>query len=149
MPLDLPQRLAATGMAGLAVLSATHWARDHVADPGPLLASALGVMPSMAAAFAMPLIVASFTRQTSTAPITRASRVAFARLLAFTTLGLLGWELVQTRSAAFVFDTHDLLATVVGAMLAHVAFVIHTRSAWADPWRTPPGGGSRRRESSE
>jgi hypothetical protein len=59
----LSSRLALTGMLGLAALSATHWMRVGVPEPGPMLAYALGVMPNLAAAFAMPLVLASFFRR--------------------------------------------------------------------------------------
>lgn len=118
MQLELPQRLAIMGITGLAALSVTHWLRAHVHDPAPAISFVLGCMPNLAAAFAMPLILATFTARTSKAPITQASRRAFLGVLVFTTLGLLGWELVQTRSSNFVFDTNDVIATVVGAALA-------------------------------
>ena len=128
MQLELPQRLSATGIIGLAALSATHWLRENVSDPGPVLAFALGVMPNLAAAFAMPQILASFTPRTSRAPITGASRIAYILLLSATTLGLWGWELIQTRSERFVFDVYDILATGFGSILAYAAFGWHARS---------------------
>lgn len=127
MHLELPYRLSATGIVGLAALSATHWLRENVSDPGPVLAFALGVMPNMAAAFAMPLILASFTPRTSGMPVTEVSRLAYARVLSFTTLGLCGWELIQTQSERFVFDLYDILATGFGAILAYSAFNWHAR----------------------
>ena len=114
-------------MIGLAALSATHWLRDHVAEPGPVLALALGVMPNLAAAFAMPLILASFTPRASRAPVTKASRLAFGLIACFTTLGLCGWELVQTRSDRFVFDVNDLLATGLGTVLAGLVYAALAR----------------------
>jgi hypothetical protein len=128
MQLELPPRLSATGIIGLAALSATHWLRENVADPGPVLALALGVMPNLAAAFAMPLILASFTPRTSRPPITEVSRVAYLWVLLFTTCGLWGWELIQTRSERFVFDVYDILATGCGSLLAYIAFGWHARS---------------------
>ena len=74
MQFELPQRLSATGIIGLAALSATHWLRENVSDPGPVLSFVLGVMPNLAAAFAMPLILAGFKPRTSDAPMTKVSR---------------------------------------------------------------------------
>lgn len=127
MQLEVPQRLSILGIAGLAALSATHWLRGNVHDPAPALSFVLGCMPNLAAAFAMPLILATFTARTSKAPITQASRRAYLGILAFTTLGLLGWELVQTRSSNFVFDLNDVIATGVGAALAFVAYSVLVR----------------------
>lgn len=127
MPFPFPLRLSATGLVGLAALTTTHWMRDHLADPAPALAFALGVMPNVAAALAMPLILASFTPQTSQVPVTASSHRAFILILAFTTIGLLAWEVVQTRSDQFVFDPYDLLATLVGAALAGLAYRSHAR----------------------
>jgi hypothetical protein len=133
---DPPQRLAATGIIGLAALSATHWLRENVSDSGPVLAFALGVMPNLAAAFAMPLILASFTPRTSRTPITEVSRLAYIWVLSSTTLGLCGWELIQTRSERFVFDVFDILATVFGSILAYIAFDWHARGFQAKEHET-------------
>jgi hypothetical protein len=135
-PLELPQRLSTTGIIGLAALSATHWLRENVSAPGPALVLVLGVMPNLAAAFAMPLILASFSPRTSGAPTGEGSRMAFLWLLAFTTCGLWGWELIQTRSERFVFDAYDILATGCGSILAYVAYGWHTRSVAAKERRT-------------
>ena len=125
--MGLSQSLSITGMGGLAALSATHWMRKNISDPAPVLAFALGVMPNLAAAFAMPLILASLVPSISRIPVTAGSRRAYAWILLFTSAGLCGWELVQTRSDRFVFDVHDLLATGLGSFLAYIAFGWHAR----------------------
>jgi hypothetical protein len=122
MKFELPHRLSAIGMIGLAALSVTHWLRENTSDPGIILSCVLGVMPNLAAAFAMPLILASFSPHTSRPPITNRSRLGFAWILSFTTLGLCGWELIQTRSDRFVFDVYDFLTTGLGSALAYFAF---------------------------
>jgi hypothetical protein len=127
MQIGLPLRLSTTGIVGLAALSATHWMRENISDPPPLLAFALGVMPNLAAAFAMPLVLASFFPHTSGVPVTVQSRRTYLWILLFTALGLLGWELVQTRSERFVFDAYDILATGFGSILAYLAFGWHVR----------------------
>lgn len=133
MPFDLSQRLAATGIIGLVALSATHWLRENVTDPGPWLAFALGVMPNLAAALAIPLIVASFSPRTSQAPVTKATRRAYVLVLSGTTCGLWGWEFIQARSERFVFDSYDILATGVGSILAYAAFACHARASAVEP----------------
>jgi hypothetical protein len=137
MQLEHPQRLAAIGIVGLAALSATDGLRENLSDPGPVLSFALGVMPNLEAAFAMPLLLASFTPRCSRAPITPASRSTYLWILAFTTSGLVGWEFMQTRSDRLVFDVYDILATGIGATLAHVVFA---RLARSGPARTQRQG---------
>lgn len=126
--LNLPSRLSAIGLIGLAALSATHWLRDNVNAPGPFQSFALGVMPNLAAAFAMPLILASFRTHTSNTQTAKSSHLRFLGILMFTTLGLCGWEFVQARSNRFVFDVYDLFATVLGSALAYLAFSWNARS---------------------
>ena len=146
MQFELPQRLSATGIIGLAALSATHWLRENVSDPGPVLSFVLGVMPNLAAAFAMPLILASFKPRTSHAPMTKVSRFTYFWVLSFTTLGLCGWELIQTRSDRFVFDIYDLLATGFGSILAYFAFAWHARTFEVQESRTTLRGDASRWE---
>jgi hypothetical protein len=113
MKLELPYRLSATGMIGLAALSATHWLRENTSDAGPVLAFVLGVTPNLAAAFAMPLILVSFSTHTSRTPSSKSSRPRYLWVLSLTTLGLCGWELIQTQSnisipkAYGAFKGHD------------------------------------------
>ncbi len=84
MKMPLPQRLSITGMVGLAALSATHWMRENVLDPSPVLAFALGVLPNLAAAFSMPLILASLLPRSSDPSDTAQGRRTYLRILAFT-----------------------------------------------------------------
>jgi hypothetical protein len=136
MQLELPYRLSATGMIGLAVLSATHWLRENTSGSGPVCSLLLGVMPNLAAAFAMPLILASFSPHTARTPATKYSRLRFSWVLLFTTLGLCGWELMQARSNRFVFDVYDILATGLGSALAYLAFSWHARRNDAREYET-------------
>jgi glycopeptide antibiotics resistance protein len=142
MKLELPFRLSATGMIGLAVLSATHWLRENTSVPAPAFSFVLGIMPNLAAAFAMPLILASFSPHTSRKPITKSSRHRYSRVLLFTTLGLCGWELIQTRSNRFVFDVYDILATGFGSALAYFAFCWHARTFEVKEQETIRRGGA-------
>jgi thiol:disulfide interchange protein len=131
-PQTISQRLALTGMGGLAVLTGTQWLREQVRDPAPAVGFALGVMPNLAAAFAMPLVLASFFPGIARVPITGRSRHSFTRLLGFTLLGLGAWEFIQTRSEQFVFDLNDLVATVLGSLFAYGAFAWHARGVRLD-----------------
>lgn len=112
-------------MAGLAALSATHWLREHVLNPSPVLAFVLGVLPNLAAAFSMPLILASLVPLSSGPSDTAQGRRTYVWILAFTTAGLCSWEFIQARSNRFVFDTNDLVATACGSILAYLAFRWH------------------------
>ena len=136
MKMELRYRLSATGMIGLAALSATHWLRENISDAGPFVSFVLGVMPNLAAAFAMPLILASIFPHISRKPITRRSRLRYVWMLLFTTLGLCGWELIQMRSNRFVFDIYDILATGLGSALAYSAFSWHSRTLEVDGYNT-------------
>jgi len=123
--MQLPQRLSITGMGGLAALSATHWMRGHILDPSPVLAFVLGVLPNLAAAFSMPLILASFVPLSWHTPDTSKFRRTYLWILVFTASGLCSWEFIQVRSNRFVFDTNDIVATVFGSVLAYLAFRWH------------------------
>jgi hypothetical protein len=125
MQMSLPLRLSTTGIVGLAALSAVQWLRENIADPAPVLEFVLGVMPNFAAAFAMPLVLASFFPSTSGTPVTVRSRRAYLWILLFTTVGLFGWEFLQARSESLVFDVYDLLATALGSCVAYLAFGWH------------------------
>lgn len=129
MRLTVALRLSLAGIGGLALLSGTHWARGAFPHPTSTLAFALGVLPNFAAAFAMPLVLASMLPSISAEHPTRLGRRQFMLLLLFTTLGLCAWELIQTQSSRFVFDLNDLAATVAGAVLAFVLYSITVRSA--------------------
>lgn len=122
MPMNLDQRLALSGVVGLAALSAAQLLREQITSPLPALGFALGVMPNLTAAFAMPLILASFLKQTRHAHDTAQARRAWTRVLLFTMLGLSAWEFVQTLSDRFTFDPLDLIATMIGAITAHGLF---------------------------
>lgn len=122
MRVSLSARLSLAGMLGLAVLSAAHWARSAFPAAGSTLAFALGVLPNLAAGFAMPLILASLLPATSRTPRSCSSSRSFLFLLLFTTLGLCVWEVVQSRSDRLVYDPNDIAATLLGAILAYASY---------------------------
>lgn len=122
MRLSLSTRLSLAGMLGLAMLSATHWARAAFPKPGAGLGFLLGVLPNFTAGFAMPLILASMLPSVSGGPGALTANRRFLLLLLVTSLGLCAWEVIQARSERFVFDPNDIAATLLGAM---VAFLIY------------------------
>lgn len=132
MRINLSTRLSLAGMLGLALLSATHWARAAIPYPSTSVAFALGVLPNLAAAIAMPLILTSMLPSIAGPRPTKSARRHFHFLLLFTTLGLCTWELIQTRSSSFVFDINDIGATVVGAVFAFATYMVLARPPWDD-----------------
>ena len=115
--------LAAVGMLGLAVLSATQWARTNVAVPNSFFPFLLGVAPNVAAGYAMPLILASFMPKVVNNPDQHEARRVFLFVLAFTTLGLIVWEFIQTNSRNLYFDVNDIIATLIGALFALLSYL--------------------------
>jgi hypothetical protein len=120
---DRQLRLSVTGMTGLALLTGTHWLRENILEQAAVLTWVLGSMPNLSAAFAMPLIFASFKRIESLAQITHRTDRSFMWILLFTTMGLLTWELMQSGNERFVFDVNDIIATGLGALFAYIAYV--------------------------
>lgn len=107
-------------MCGLALLSLTQWirARGWVLDPA--LTLVLGWMPNFAAGLAMPLILAGILAANGRDGARALAAPRVTGVVAFTTTGLLAWELFQTRSPRFVFDWYDVAATLAGSALAAV-----------------------------
>ncbi|MDP2283284.1 MAG: hypothetical protein Q8L06_04030 [Pseudohongiella sp.] len=124
---DRQLRLSVTGMIGLALLTGTHCLRENISEQNAVLALVLGSMPNLSAAFAMPLIFASFYRSQSQAQITHRTDRSFIWIMLFTTLGLLIWELMQSSNERFVFDVNDIIATGLGAWIAYIAYVLLTK----------------------
>jgi len=90
--MQLPQRLSITGMGGLA------------------------------AAFSMPLILASFVPVSWHTPDASKFHRTYLWILVFTASGLCSWVFMQVRSHRSVFDANDIVATVFGSILAYLAF---------------------------
>ncbi len=120
--LSFSQKLVLSGMVGLALLSGTHQLRETLPAPERLVRYVLDIMPNFAAAIALPLVLAGLVPRIAGARETGKARRDFGGLLAFTTSGLVAWEFLQRGSRTLVFDVHDLIATVVGAATAFLAF---------------------------
>ena len=92
----------------------------------PISEYLLGVTPNFAAAIAINFVLMSiWADQTRNANFS-ATRYWFRLCAAVSALGLFGWELFQKTSERLVFDTHDILATLVGTSAATVLFYIVT-----------------------
>ena len=133
-------RLALLGMVGLAMLEVTHLMRDRLTGTGAVFAFVLGFMPNLAAGFGMPLVVASTQANGWKSLSGREVAGSFVRICAFTSVGLLGWEAVQLAIRRMVFDPLDILATLLGALLAIGAFRWIRPAAPNAAGREPEGG---------
>lgn len=120
--MTLATRYASAGIAALAVLSLGHWLRALRAFDSPIATFILGVLPNVAAAVAIPFVVAGVLADMRKARPVPVSRRAFTMLNAGSVLGLAGWELVQRTSTTLRFDVDDLVATLVGALVAQGLF---------------------------
>lgn len=130
-------RYGLAGIGALALLSLVHWLRGRPVSGEPIPTYLLGVVPNLAAAIAITFVLLSiWADQNKDAPYSAARRwfLVFAALSA---CGLLAWEIVQRTSARFVFDPHDVGATLVGIGAAALIFLAITPSTTT----TKDGGG--------
>jgi hypothetical protein len=115
-------RYGLAGIAALAVLSLGHWLRARAMFDSPLASFVLGVLPNVAAAVAIPFVAAGALADMRKARPVPVSRAAFTMLNACSVVGLAAWEFVQRTSATLRFDVADLVATLVGALIAEGLF---------------------------
>lgn len=111
---------ACTGICALAVLSAAQWVRDRRVSEPQMAVLLLGVLPSFAAAIAVPYVALGVLTEMQTGSSPAIERRRFAQLNGVSLLGLLAWECTQTTSTSLHFDPHDLAATVAGALLGQL-----------------------------
>ena len=115
-------RYGLVGIAALALLSCVHWIRGLSGELVPVLAYLVGVLPNVVAAIAIPFVfMGIIADQKKDAPPTTIQRWFYASVIT-SCFGLLGWELIQRTSDRLIFDLNDLLATVVGSMIACAIF---------------------------
>jgi len=115
--------LSAMGMIGLALLNVTQWARVNISVSNSLFQFLLGIMPNVAAGYAMPLILASFVPKVVKNTNKGESRKVFSFVSTLTTLGLIVWEFIQIDSKNLYFDINDIVATFIGVLLAFLVYV--------------------------
>lgn len=116
-------RYGLAGIGALALLSLVHWLRGHPVSGDPIPTYLLGIIPNLAAAIAITFVLLSiWADQNKEASHAAARRwfVIFAMVSAF---GLLVWEFVQRTSSRFVFDPHDVGATLIGIGIAFLIFL--------------------------
>lgn len=120
--MQLSTRYGLVGIGALGLLSGVHWLRDRAAPLDPVGRYLLGVTPNFAAAIAISFVLLSFWADQARGAGFPSLRRQFFVCAAVSVLGLLGWEGVQTTSRRFVFDLHDVLATLGGGVVATLLF---------------------------
>ena len=115
--------LSAMGIIGLALLNVTQWARVNISVSNSLFQFLLGIMPNVAAGYAMPLILASFVPKVVKNTNKGESRKVFSFVSTLTTLGLIVWEFIQIDSKNLYFDINDIVATFGGVSLAFLVYL--------------------------
>ena len=123
MKISFAVLMSAMGMLGLVLLSSTQWARENVSSNNSLFQFFLGVSPNIAAGYAMPLILASFTQKVVKNENKSEARKIYLFVSAFTTFGLIAWEFIQVNSKNLYFDTNDIVSTFIGTFLAYIAYL--------------------------
>jgi len=123
MKISFAVLMSAMGMLGLVLLSSTQWARENVSSNNLLFQFFLGVSPNIAAGYAMPLILASFTPKVVKNENRIEARKIYLLISAFTTFGLIAWEFIQLNSKNLYFDTNDIVATFIGTFLAYISYL--------------------------
>ena len=120
--MSLSTRYGIAGIGALAGLTVVQWLRENAMAQGEIAAYLLGVLPNFFAAIAITFVVLSFFADQRKLDNRRAARPWFLLAAAIAGAGLLGWEYIQQSSDRFVFDLHDIGATLVGLLLSGVVF---------------------------
>ena len=117
-------RVMLVGIGALALLSTVHWAREQQFEGPPLLLHLLGVLPSFAAAIAIPFVVLGMWLESSPVSSSMALRKRFIGITLAAGAGLILWEFGQQSSRALFFDPDDLVATLVGLLVGWGLFAV-------------------------
>ncbi|MFN7273065.1 MAG: hypothetical protein ACK5VQ_12225 [Gammaproteobacteria bacterium] len=117
-------RVMLVGIGALALLSTVHWAREQQFEGPPLLLHLLGVLPSFAAAIAIPFVVLGMWLESSPVSSSMALRKRFIGITLAAGAGLILWEFGQQSSRALFFDPDDLVATLVGLVVGWGLFAV-------------------------
>lgn len=120
--MQLSTRYGLIGIAALALLSLVHWVRDRHVELDPIGTYLRGVTPNFAAAIAISFVLLSIWADRKRNAGFASLRNRFLGCAAISGVGLIGWELLQSTSRNFVFDGHDMLATLVGIATAAALF---------------------------
>ena len=107
-------RYGLVGIGALTLLSLVDEIRDRQVQLDSIGAYLIGVAPNFSAAIAIIFVMLSAWADRNRSADFSDTRNAFLVCAAISGLGLIGWELVQKTSERFVFDIHDIFATLVG-----------------------------------
>jgi uncharacterized membrane protein len=124
--MSLSTRYGIAGIGALAGLTVVQWLRENAMAQGEIAAYLLGVLPNFFAAIAITFVVLSFFADQRKLSTRRSVRPWFLLAAVIAGAGLLGWEYIQQSSDRFVFDLHDIGATLVGLLLSGVVFGVVT-----------------------
>lgn len=127
--MKLSTRYGAVGISALAALTAVQWLRENGHADGEIPAYLLGVLPNLFAAIAITFVVLSFWADQRKLSHSRNAAPWFLLSATISGAGLTGWEYIQRSSGRFVFDLHDIAATIMGLALSVVVFLLVTPRA--------------------
>lgn len=122
--MGLSTKYGLIGIGGLALLSLTHWLRGIDRSWPRGAEYLLGMMPNIAASIAIPFVLMGILAdQNKDWPPSKFRMWSYGIAL-FSCLGLIGWEFKQKSSERLVFDSTDLVATVVASAAALAIFIV-------------------------
>jgi len=131
--MTLSTRYGIAGISALAALTLVQWLRENGYAQGEVRGYLLGVLPNLFAAVAITFVVLSFCTDQRKLTDSRSALPWFLMSVAISGVGLIGWEIVQRRSGRFVFDIHDIGATLVGLVMSGLVFLLVTPRVPAPP----------------
>jgi hypothetical protein len=114
-------------LVGLGLVLATHVARSVAHPSSPIASVLLGSLPNFGAGLALPFVVTNAQQFFGRRPWLTRLRFGVVCVGVFGVLAL--WEYVQLVAWRYQFDTNDLVASGVGAVLAALI------AAWLRPRR--------------
>lgn len=120
-------KVGLAGLAGLALLALVHRVRDAGVVLSPVAATAVGILPNLAAAIAITFVLLSIWLDQRPLTTLAAATRPLLVCAAISGIGLTGWELIQLSSSSFVFDYGDLAATWGGIGLSALLFHLLSR----------------------
>ncbi|MCX7036998.1 MAG: hypothetical protein NT064_10560 [Proteobacteria bacterium] len=126
--MKLSLKYSLVGCGALAVLSLVQWARPLSASATAPVRHLLGVLPNVTAAIAIPFVLLSIWADQHPDAMPADARYRFALYSSVTGVGLVAWEFFQQSGRSLVFDPQDLVATLVGCVLAWALFSVATPS---------------------
>ena len=125
--MKLSLRYSLVGCGALALLSLVQWVRPLSATATTWVRQLLGVLPNVTAAIAIPFVLLSIWAELRPDATAADNRRRFVLCSLVAGVGLVAWEFLQLHSGRLVFDPQDIVATLVGLVLARGLF------SWVTP----------------